>query len=69
MSEYSVKQARLLSEKTQDALAKALKIHRQTYAKLEQHPEKFTVEQANAFSDEVGIPYDRIKFFSQETLQ
>lgn len=67
MSEFTVKQARLMSGKTQETLAKSLKIHRQTYAKLEQNPEKFTIEQANAFSIEVDIPYDRINFFSSKT--
>lgn len=68
MSEFTVKQARLMSGKSQEIIAESLKIHRQTYAKLEQNPEKFTIEQANTFSAEVNIPYDKIKFFSSKIL-
>ena len=68
MSELTLRQARLLADKSQDEMAKILKIHRQTYAKLERNPEKITIAQAHAFAEAVGIDYDRIKFFSKNIL-
>ena len=66
MSEYTPKQARLLAGKSQDEMAKALNIHRQTYAKLEKNPEQITIAQAHVFAEYVGIDYDRIKFFCSQ---
>ena len=46
LKRLSLKQARLVRGKTQNDLAKYLKIHVQTYRKLEEKPQKMTIEQA-----------------------
>jgi len=60
---YTPKQARILHDLTQENVADVLKVHVQTYRKLETDPDKFTIEQAKIFSEFVGIPCDQI-FFS-----
>ncbi len=59
---YSVKQARMLAEKTQRACAEAIGVCEQTYRKIEKNPETATVKQALALSSFFGIPYDHISF-------
>lgn len=46
----TVKGARANANKTQREVANALKVHVQTYANLERHPERFTVAQAERFA-------------------
>ena len=43
---FTIKQARLFADKTQQEMADFLGIHVQTYRKLEENPAKATVEQA-----------------------
>jgi DNA-binding XRE family transcriptional regulator len=59
---YTPKQARILHDFTQEDVANALKVHVQTYRKLEIDPDKFTIEQAKIFSEFVGMPCDQIFF-------
>lgn len=61
---YTVKQARTLGGFTQVEVAKALGVHVNTYQRVEQHPEKATIEFAKAFSQFVKIPLDDISFFA-----
>lgn len=51
MEDISLKQARLLREKTQDYMAELLGIHVQTYRKLEQNPDNVTVGQAKGLDE------------------
>lgn len=67
MEDISLKQARLLREKTQDYMAELLGIHVQTYRKLEQNPDKVTVGQAKVISKNLGFPYDTIFLTSSST--
>ena len=60
----SLKQIRLVKEKTQDDMAKLLNIHVQTYRKLEENPECITIKQAKEIADYLGVPYDDIFFSS-----
>lgn len=64
----TVKQARLLSEKTQRQMAEALSMHVDTYRKIEKQPDAATIKQANEISRITGIPYDQIFFGSESTL-
>jgi DNA-binding XRE family transcriptional regulator len=61
---FSPKQARLVKGLRQEDVAKKIGVYIQTYRKLENNPEDFTISQAKTFSELVGIPYDQI-FFSQ----
>lgn len=61
---YTLKQARLLSGKTQVEMAKMLGVCRDTYRKLELHPGVATIEQAKAISKITSIPFDQIFFDS-----
>jgi DNA-binding XRE family transcriptional regulator len=59
---YTVKQARQLAGKTQKQMAEALKIHVQTYQKIERKPENATVKQAKIISSETNVALDDIIF-------
>ena len=59
---FTVKQARLHADKTQQDMADILGVHVQTYRKIEEHPERATIEQAKKITDCTGIPYDEIIF-------
>ena len=61
---YSVKQARLLSEKSQGKIAEIMGICVQTYRKLEENPEKMTIEQARLFCAAVNRSMEEISFCS-----
>ena len=69
MEDISLKQARLLREKTQDYMAELLGIHVQTYRKLEQNPDSVTIGQAKVISKNLGFPYDTIFFNNQLYLK
>lgn len=61
---FSLKQARMFADITQQEMADFLKIHRSTYIKLEEHPESTTISQAKRISEITGIPVDQIFFAS-----
>jgi DNA-binding XRE family transcriptional regulator len=56
----TVKQARLLKEKTQRQMATDLGLHVDTYRKIERNPDAATVGQAKRISEITGIPYNDI---------
>jgi len=58
----SVKQARLLSEKSQSEVADKMGICVQTYRKLEEKPEKMTMAQAKLFCAVVNRELDELIF-------
>lgn len=60
----SLKQIRLVREKTQDEMAEKLGVHVQTYRKLEENPDEVTIKQAKIISEFLGVSYDHI-FFAQ----
>lgn len=57
-----MKQARVGKGLTMSEMADIMGIHVQTYAKLEKHPEKISIEQANTFVKAVGLSFDEIFF-------
>lgn len=65
---YTIKQARLLSGKTQQTMANLMGIDRNTYRKIEKNPDKATIRQAKDISMITRIPVDQIFFASQSTL-
>lgn len=64
----SVKQARLLSDLTQQAIAEKLGVHRQTYMRWELNPDEMPVGKAKEFSTIVKRNVDEIFFSQQSTL-
>lgn len=66
---FTIKQARLFADKTQQEMADFLGIHVQTYRKLEENPAKATVEQAQKISEITGISYDQIFFANKLYLK
>lgn len=64
---YTVKQARKLSGLTQQQMADVLCVHRSTYIKLEESPDKITIGQAKAISNATGVPVDSILFFVENS--
>lgn len=61
---YTVEQARKLKNKSQKEMASYLKMHVQTYRKIEKNPEKATIKQAREISSFLEVPYDEIDFFA-----
>lgn len=59
---FSIKQARLLADKTQEQLADSLNIHVQTYRKIEKDPGSATIRQAQQIAKITGIPLNEIFF-------
>ena len=60
--QLTLKQTRLIKEKTQDEMAQMLGVHVQTYRKLEENPEKVTIGQAKKISSFLEISYNDIFF-------
>lgn len=60
--QLTLKQTRLIKEKTQDDMAQMLGVHVQTYRKLEENPENITIGQAKKISSFLGISYNDIFF-------
>jgi transcriptional regulator with XRE-family HTH domain len=58
----TLKQVRLLKEKSQHDLAEMLGVHVQTYRKLEENPNLVTIGQAKKLAKYLGISYDEIFF-------
>lgn len=64
----TVKQLRRLKELTVAQIAAALGISRVTYAKLENNPGKFTIDQAVEFCRIVGVPFDQVFFVQNDNI-
>jgi len=64
---YSVKQARQLAGLTQCQMAQKMRIHRDTYRKIEGNPETATIAQGRIIAQITGIPFDSIFFSSAST--
>ncbi len=68
MPQITVKAARISANLTQKQVAKELDICSDTYRKLENNPEKFTIEQAKVFSKITDVQLDDIFFGVNSTL-
>lgn len=58
----TLKQARQMRGKSQLEMAELLKIHVKTYQRLEEKPDKTTIEQAKKIASYLKISYDMIFF-------
>ena len=68
MQDITLKQARLLREKTQQEVADMMGIHVQTYRKIEECREEATIAQARKIADFLGFKYDEIFFDNNSTV-
>lgn len=68
MMKLTLRQARLVREKTQDQMADILGVHVQTYRKIEENPEEATVKQAITLSKALAVPYEDIFFGGDSSL-
>lgn len=66
---FTVKQARMFRDKTQEQCATILGIHVQTYRKLEENPEEMTIKQASVFARFVDIAMADIIFLSSNQTE
>jgi len=62
MDKLTVKQLRLVKGQTQESCANALGVHVNTYRNLEEHPEKFTIQQAVTLCNFLGADYNTVIF-------
>ena len=67
MDKLTVKQLRLVKEQTQESCANALGVHVNTYRNLEEHPERFTIQQAVTLCNFLGTNYDTVFFLPQSS--
>lgn len=58
----TLRQLRLSKEISQEKMANLLKIHRNTYVKLEENPGRISIEQARTISNYFGVSVDDIFF-------
>lgn len=65
--QYTVKQARVLMDFTQEQMAEKMGISRWTYRKIEENPESATIKQAKQISEITHIPIDNIFFANGST--
>ena len=63
----TLKQARRHREKTQKEMADLLKVHLQTYRKIERTPEVATVQQAKEMAAYLDVSYNDI-FFGADSI-
>ena len=65
--QYTVKQARVLMDFTQEQMAEKMGISRWTYRKIEENPESATIKQAKQIAKITQIPIDNIFFANKST--
>lgn len=65
---FTLKQARLLKGYTQLDVAKHLKVHVQTYARMEKYPDTVKVGEAKSICDLFEMSCDDIFFNTNSTL-
>ena len=59
---FTIKQARKLGDKSQNEMAKALKVHVQTYRKIENNPRMATIDQVKIIAEQTGLSFDQLFF-------
>ena len=70
MSEYKItmRAARVNADKTQEEVAKALKVSKQTIVSWENGKTSPTVEKAREFCEFCNAPYDAISFLRKSAI-
>lgn len=61
---YTIEQARLLSELTQNEMAKLMGMTTKTYIQYEKYRRVFRMDQGYKFAQNVKVPFDSIIFFA-----
>lgn len=61
---YTIEQARLLSELTQEEMAKLMGMTTKTYIQYEKYRRIFRMDQGYKFAKNVKVPFDSIIFFA-----
>ena len=64
---FTIRQARMMKEITQSSMADGLNICRDTYRKIEQHPEKATIEQGLKIAELLGVGVDELIFIAPDS--
>lgn len=64
----SIRSVRRSKEITQQDMADSLRIHVQTYRKIEENPESATIAQARQIADKLGVDYDDLLFTQDSTF-
>lgn len=67
MAKLTIRQARMLKEIPQSTMANELNICRDTYRKIEQHPEKATIEQGIKIASLLGMDLDDLIFIADNS--
>lgn len=67
MPNMTIRQARMMQEIPQSYMAKELNICKDTYRKIEQHPEKATIEQAMKIASLLNVEYDDLIFIAKDS--
>lgn len=65
--EYTMKLARIKANLTQQQIADKMHICRDKYRKLEENPEKATIEEALSFCSIVNLPLDEVIFTAENS--
>ena len=60
---YTLEQARLLSDLTQEEMAETMDMTAKTYIQYEKYRRIFRMDQGYKFSENVDVPFDSIIFF------
>ena len=63
----TIRQARMMKEISQSVMAERLNICRDTYRKIEQHPEKATIEQGFQIASLLGVDVDDLIFIAPDS--
>jgi len=61
---YTLEQARLLSDLTQEQMAKRMRMTAKTYIQYEKYRRIFRMDQGYNFAENVNVPFDSIIFFA-----
>ena len=63
----TIRQARMMKEIPQRVMAEKLNVCRETYMKIERHPEKATIEQGFQIASVLGVPVDELIFIAPDS--
>jgi DNA-binding XRE family transcriptional regulator len=62
VNKLTLKQHRLIAGFSQEKMAEEMKVHRNTYVKIEENPDRATIKQAKKIGDILGASVDDLFF-------
>lgn len=65
MEQMTIRQARMMRDITIERMANKLNVCRDTYRKMEHHPEKISIEHAISISEFLNVPLDNLIFLPE----